>query len=145
MDLNLKGKTFIVSGGSKGIGRGISKAIHEEGGNVVIATRSEGPVTSDLIAKMNQEKLKAIAIIGDLQDLEFCKNVIDQTIEQFEGIDGIINNAGMNDGAGLQHGPGAFTLTECKKLCRPFPCQGQLSSLCSSISRSTSLPGYRHF
>lgn len=44
MDLNLSHKVYIVTGGSKGIGEGISRAIAAEGGIVVIATRSEGAV-----------------------------------------------------------------------------------------------------
>ena len=108
MDLNLAGKVFIVSGGSKGIGEGITRAIAEEGGRVVIATRSTGQVTTDLLEELKIEGVDSLAVFGDLQDTGFCKEVIEKTIAQFGRIDGIVNNAGVNDGAGLKAGPEAF-------------------------------------
>ena len=65
MDLNLKDKVYIVTGGSKGIGEAISRAIAAEGGIVVIATRSEGAVTTDLVAHLKAESSDAYAIFGD--------------------------------------------------------------------------------
>ena len=108
MDLNLKDKVYIVTGGSKGIGEGITRAIAAEGGKVVIATRSLGAVTTDLVAELQSQGREAHAIFGDLQVLENCKKVVDETIAHFGRIDGIVNNAGMNDGAGLESGPDAF-------------------------------------
>lgn len=108
MDLNLKDKVYIVTGGSKGIGEAISRAIAAEGGIVVIATRSLGAVTTDLIAELQAMDTDAYAIFGDLQVLDNCKKVIDETVAKYGRIDGIVNNAGMNDGAGLEAGPEAF-------------------------------------
>jgi len=108
MDLNLKNKVFIVTGGSKGIGEGISRAIVSEGGIVVIATRSQGDVTNNLVKELNATGNKAHAIIGDLQEVDNCKLVITETLKIFGQLDGIVNNAGVNDGAGLLAGPDAF-------------------------------------
>lgn len=108
MDLKLKDKVYIVTGGSKGIGEGISRAIASEGGIVVIATRSEGPVTTDLVAEFKANGTEAHAIFGDLQELENCKKVVEETASKYGRIDGIVNNAGVNDGAGLESGPEAF-------------------------------------
>ncbi len=108
MDLNLKDKVYIVTGGSKGIGEGISRAIAAEGGIVVIATRSVGAVTNDLIKAIETQNTSAFAVYGDLQIEENCKKVIDETIARYGRIDGIVNNAGVNDGAGLESGPTAF-------------------------------------
>ena len=108
MDLNLKEKVYIVTGGSKGIGEGISRAIAAEGGIVVIATRSEGPVTTNLVDEFKAMGTDSFAVFGDLQELDNCKKVINETIAKFGRIDGIINNAGVNDGAGLESGPEAF-------------------------------------
>jgi len=107
MDLNIQDKVYIVTGGSKGIGEGITRAIADEGGIVMIATRSEG-VTQDLAKALNEEGKKIDYIIGDLQDLDHCKKVIDFTVEKYGRIDGIVNNAGVNDGASLEKGPEAF-------------------------------------
>ncbi|MFT4568989.1 MAG: L-fucose dehydrogenase [Saprospiraceae bacterium] len=108
MDLNLKGKVYIVSGGSKGIGEGISRAIVAEGGQVMIATRSTGAVTEALISELHSKDTNVQAVYGDLQEVSNCKNAISETIKKFGRIDGIVNNAGMNDGVGLEAGPEAF-------------------------------------
>lgn len=108
MDLNLKDKVYIVTGGSKGIGEGITRAIVNEGGKVMIATRSTGAVTESLLSELNVDGDCVRVLYGDLQELDNCKKVIDETINSFGRIDGIVNNAGMNDGAGLQAGPEAF-------------------------------------
>jgi len=108
MNLNLKDKVYIVTGGSKGIGEGISRAIAVEGGIVVIATRSTGKVTSDFVAELTSQGVEAQAIYGDLQVLENCEKIITETVAKYGRIDGIVNNAGVNDGAGLEKGPEAF-------------------------------------
>ncbi len=108
MNLNLKNKVYIITGGSKGIGEGISRAVAEEGGIVVIATRTEGAVTTELVDELEASGADVHAIIGDLQNIKNCENVIQATVEKYSRIDGIVNNAGMNDGAGLEDGPEAF-------------------------------------
>ena len=108
MDLNLTNKVFIVTGGSKGIGEGISRAIAAEGGIVVIATRSKGAVTNDLVAEFKANGTEAYAIFGDLQEVTNCYKVIKETVAKYGRIDGIVNNAGVNDSAGLESGPEAF-------------------------------------
>ena len=107
MDLAIKGKVYIVTGGSKGIGEAITRVIIEEGGKVMIATRSDG-ATKELIAELDNERGDLDSCIGDLAELANCKRAIEQTISKFGRIDGIVNNAGLNDGAGLEKGPEAF-------------------------------------
>ena len=108
MDLNMQGKVYIVTGGSKGIGEGITRAIIAEGGIVVIATRSTGAVTEDLVAEIKERGGEAIAVYGDLQEISNCEKAVKLAVENYGRIDGIVNNAGMNDGAGLEKGPEAF-------------------------------------
>lgn len=107
MDLQLKDKVFVVTGGSKGIGAAITRAIAAEGGIPVIVTRSQG-VTQKLVDELQTSGIPAHAIIGDLQELDNCRKAIAETVEKYQRIDGIVNNAGMNDGAGLEKGPEAF-------------------------------------
>ncbi len=108
MDLNLKNKVFIVTGGSKGIGEGITRAIHAEGGIVVIATRSEGAITEDILKELASTGPTCLAVYGDLQNIENCRSAVDRTVAEYGRIDGIVNNAGVNDGVGLEDGPEAF-------------------------------------
>ncbi|MCH7401354.1 SDR family oxidoreductase [Belliella kenyensis] len=107
MDLGLKDKVYIVTGGSEGIGGGISEAIAQEGGIPVIASWS-GETTKDFVSKLRNQGSKADYILGDLQSTDYCKDVVDFTIHRYGKIDGIINNAGSNDGASLEKGPEAF-------------------------------------
>lgn len=107
MDLNLKDKVFIVTGGSKGIGEAITRGIAAEGGIPVIVTRSQG-VTQDLVNELQSQGIDAHAVIGDLQELGNCEKAIQETVKKYGRLDGIVNNAGMNDGASLEKGPEAF-------------------------------------
>ena len=108
MDLHLNDKVFIVSGGSKGIGEGISRVLANEGAKLMIATRSRGSVTNDFVTLLRSRGTEVEVTYGDLREVSICKNVIDHTVEKFGKIDGIVNNAGVNDGAGLTAGPDAF-------------------------------------
>ncbi len=107
MDLNIKDKVFIISGGSKGIGEGVTRTIVAEGGIPVIATRSS-EATIRISEELKNDAKKHHYVIGDLRESANCKNVIDETIANFGRIDGIVNNAGVNDGVGLDAGPEAF-------------------------------------
>ena len=107
MDLKLTGKVVVVTGGSKGIGEAISRGLAAEGAIPVIATRSH-QATEQLLSELKSLGKSCLGIIGDLQQEGQCERVISKTIDQFGRIDGIVNNAGMNDGAGLTSGPAAF-------------------------------------
>ena len=103
MNLNLGNKVFIVTGGAKGIGAAISKTIAAEGGIVVIAGRNkaDNQAIADEIIKAGG---KASYITAELAAPETCSEVIDFTVEKYGRIDGLINNAGINDGVGLEKG-----------------------------------------
>jgi NAD(P)-dependent dehydrogenase (short-subunit alcohol dehydrogenase family) len=110
MDLQLNDKVALVTGGSKGIGLGIVRQLIAEGAKVANVNRSEaeGRQLEQEYAKQGQE---CFFIQGDLTDLSACKNAVDQTVEKFGRIDILINNAGVNDGVGLEDGPEAFQLS----------------------------------
>jgi L-fucose dehydrogenase len=103
MELNLKDKVFIISGGGKGIGAAITTLIAEEGGISVIVGRSkeEG---DELVKKLSQNKKQAYNIVKELGTPQSCKESIDEVVKKFGKIDGLINNAGVNDGVGLEKG-----------------------------------------
>jgi L-fucose dehydrogenase len=96
MDLQLKDKLIIVSGGSRGIGGGIVKALAAEGAIPVIIDRSAPE------ASANGET--AAHYITELTDPAACENAIRSVIEKYGRIDGLVNNAGVNDGIGLENG-----------------------------------------
>ena len=103
MDLNLKHKVVIVTGGAKGIGLGICKLLASEGAIPVIIGRKE---VDNLKAVKEIEDLgyTAIGIQAELSDPDDCKKAIENVIAQCGRIDGLVNNAGANDSVGLESG-----------------------------------------
>ena len=99
MDLGLKDNVVIVTGGAKGIGEGITRLLAKEGAIPVIIGRNE---------KDNLALLKDIGtgfqVTAELSNPDACKEAIDKVLHQFNKIDGVINNAGINDGISLEHG-----------------------------------------
>lgn len=99
----LKDKVFIVTGGSKGIGEGVSRSLAAEGAIPVIASRSVA-ASEQLVKELLATGRSASFIAGDLAEPSQCQAVVEQTISRFGRIDGIVNNAGVNDGVGLENG-----------------------------------------
>ena len=103
MNLNLENKIIIVTGGAKGIGLGICKVLASEGAIPVIIGRKD---SDNQIAIKEIEAAGGIAksVVAELTKPEDCENAIKQIIAEFGRIDGLINNAGVNDGVGLESG-----------------------------------------
>lgn len=108
MDLQLQGKTAIVTGGAKGIGEGIVRSLCREGVRVAIADRN--PRTAEtLIADLTESGGTAICVPTELTDLKACRMAVEKTLEWSGGsLDILVNNAGVNDGVGLDAGPEDF-------------------------------------
>jgi L-fucose dehydrogenase len=103
MDLSLQDKVIIVTGGAKGIGESISRVLAAEGAIAVIIGRSEADNLS-VVAGIEASGGKAFQIEAELTRPEECKKAVEETIRQFGRIDGLVNNAGVNDGIGLIDG-----------------------------------------
>jgi L-fucose dehydrogenase len=100
MDLKLKDKIIIVSGGAKGIGEGIVKVLAAEGAIPVIIGRNE----EDNLKVVNELRGKAAQFVAELTDPAECERSVKAIIAKFGRIDGLVNNAGVNDGVGLEKG-----------------------------------------
>jgi NAD(P)-dependent dehydrogenase (short-subunit alcohol dehydrogenase family) len=95
MDLNLRGKTVIVTGGSKGIGSGISEVFAQEGANVVINYRSDAEGSQAFSRNLSDRyDCQTIAVQGDVGNEEDVVRIFDQTMEAFGQLDILVNNAG---------------------------------------------------
>ena len=103
MDLKLKDKVIIVTGGSKGIGYGICNILAEEGAIPVIIGRTEADVI-EAVKTIKSKGGNAFYALAELTDKDACKKAVDSVITEFGRIDGLVNNAGVNDGVGLEHG-----------------------------------------
>src|SRR5688572_9761733 len=103
MDLLLKDKIIIVTGGAKGIGEGIVKVLAKEGAIPVIIGRSEEDnlATVDAIKK---DGGKAFQVVAELSIPQQCEHAVMEVVKEFGRIDGLVNNAGVNDGIGLESG-----------------------------------------
>lgn len=103
MNLGLKEKVIIVTGGAKGIGAGISQALGLESAMVVIVGRNaqDNQACIDLIQAIGGQ---AFSFVAELTKPEECTRVVGEIIKTFGRIDGLVNNAGVNDGVGLANG-----------------------------------------
>lgn len=100
MNLNLDKKIIIVTGGAKGIGEGIVKALANENALPVIVGRSE----EDNLKTLGTIDNKGFQVAAELTKPEECENTIKKIIKKYNRIDGLVNNAGVNDGVGLGKG-----------------------------------------
>ncbi|MCX6218151.1 SDR family oxidoreductase [Spirosoma sp.] len=103
MNLNLHDKVIIVTGGAKGIGEGISKVLAAEGAIPVIIGRNEAD-NQHTVDAIRATGGQAHQIVAELTEPVACQSAVEQTLAQFGRIDGLVNNAGVNDGVGLEHG-----------------------------------------
>jgi L-fucose dehydrogenase len=106
MDLQLKDKVVIVTGGASGIGAAISLTLAQEGAIPVIYGKSAMPEAFEKQLKALQPRYQFIAL--ELSDDAACRAAVAQTHAQFQRIDGLVNNAGINDNVGLDAGRDAF-------------------------------------
>jgi len=103
MDLGLKDKVIVVTGGGAGIGAGITRACLDEGARVVVLGRSSDNV-KNFMAEMAAAAARCDLIEVHLEDIERCRQAIAEVEDRFGAIDGLVNNAGVNDAVGLESG-----------------------------------------
>ena len=98
--LSLAKKTAIVSGGSKGIGKAIAMKLAQAGANVVICSRKK----ENLDSAVNEAELNGLTLIPiecNTSNNESIQSVVDHTIEKFDRVDVLVNNAAANPYYGL--------------------------------------------
>ena len=90
----LKGKTAIVTGAAKGIGKAIAIAFAKEGCNIVLNYHSN--VSDETIKEIEDCGVKCMPVQGDVSDFDFAKNFIKDVKKEFGTIDVLVNNAGIS-------------------------------------------------
>lgn len=103
MDLGLKDKVVIVTGGAKGIGKGIVLQLAAEGAIPVIVGRKESD-NQAVLAEVEALGARGLVVQAELTRPEASKVAVDQVLEVYGRVDGLVNNAGLNDGVGLENG-----------------------------------------
>ncbi len=99
MNLDLHDRVVLVTGGAKGIGAAIVRALVAEGARPVVIDRDPEAVAA-IIAELGS----GIAIVADLRDTDACRDAVDETVQRLGAIDAVVNNAGVNDSVGLEQG-----------------------------------------
>jgi 3-oxoacyl-[acyl-carrier protein] reductase len=93
MNLNLNGKTAIVTGASKGIGREVARTLSREGMHVALVARDKTLLT-DLKSELEGAGGKALALSHDLRDVDAPAACVEETVKAFGQLDLVVNNAG---------------------------------------------------
>jgi len=114
MNLFLQDKVIIVTGGGSGIGAAISRLLAEEGAIPAIVTNAQPDEM--WLAALRELQPQTEVVIADLCDEQNCQRAVEAVQQQFGRIDGLVNNAGVNDGVGLEAGRSAFVASLEKNL-----------------------------
>ncbi len=103
MDLQIKDQVVLVTGGAKGIGAAIVRACANEGALPVIVDR-DVEAGEQLQADLGRQGTRSMVIPVDLLVPDACSQAVEQTLRTFGRLDALVNNAGVNDRVGLEHG-----------------------------------------
>jgi NAD(P)-dependent dehydrogenase (short-subunit alcohol dehydrogenase family) len=104
MNLNLNEKVIIVTGGASGIGESICKKLAEEGAIPCILDKNEKNMERVVSEIKKKYLIDAFSAFTELTDPSACSISIDKILSKFGRIDGLVNNAGINDGVSLENG-----------------------------------------
>ncbi len=107
MDLGLQGKVALVTGGASGIGAAAVQLFAQEGARVAIVDRDE-PAGAALAAELTARDGKVLFVRTNLTQEADCRRAVDETVRAFSRLDIVVNNAGVNDGIGLDRAPAEF-------------------------------------
>jgi 3-oxoacyl-[acyl-carrier protein] reductase len=91
----LDGRTVIVTGGSKGIGKGIARVFVRAGANVLVAGRDEGTLQAAAEDLSKESGGRVETVVGDVSKVADCRLIADTAVERFGGIDVLCANAGI--------------------------------------------------
>jgi NAD(P)-dependent dehydrogenase (short-subunit alcohol dehydrogenase family) len=90
----LNGRRALITGGDSGIGRAAAIAYAREGADVAIGyLPSEQEDADDVLALIEREGRKGLGLAGDVRDEEWCRQMVDRTVEEFGGLDILVVNA----------------------------------------------------
>src|SRR6266568_5059899 len=93
--MDLKNKSAIVTGGTKGIGRGIAEALRRESVSVCIAARHQSEI-DEAVKELDQgNEGRAVGFVCDVRDYDQVKALVDYTVKELGGLDILVNNAGI--------------------------------------------------
>jgi NAD(P)-dependent dehydrogenase (short-subunit alcohol dehydrogenase family) len=103
MDLQLRDRVVLVTGGASGIGAAIARSLVQEGAAAAIVDRCEK--TAHTLQSELQALGGSVLVVGaDVTSSGNCRRAVDETLREFRRLDALVNNAGVNDRVGLEKG-----------------------------------------
>lgn len=114
MNLDLKDKVILVSGGAKGIGEGVMRVLGAEGAIPVVIGRNESD-NAAVVRAIEASGGRAFGVQAELSQTDDCRRAVESAVVKFGRIDGLVNNAGVNDGVNLEHGDTERFLASLRK------------------------------
>lgn len=93
--MSLSGRTALVTGGSRGIGRAIVIALAEAGAKVAFVYQSSAKPADDLVAELKAKNLEAVAYQADVKNFTVAEEIVGKITDSWEKIDILVNNAGI--------------------------------------------------
>jgi 3-oxoacyl-[acyl-carrier protein] reductase len=92
--VRLREKTALVTGGSRGIGRAIAVGLAMEGADVAVNYLNQSKAAEGIASQIRSLGRRAIAVQGDVSDLDSVEKMVDYIIQEFQHVDILVNNAG---------------------------------------------------
>jgi L-fucose dehydrogenase len=114
MELGLKEKVIVITGGAKGIGEATVRLLVDEGAIPVMIDR-DAPAAAKLQAELQALGKEHLMMLFDITEAESCRRAIEQTVERYGRLDALINNVGVNDNVGLAGGSPEAYIESLKK------------------------------
>ena len=114
MNLLLQNKVIIVTGGSKGIGHAITHVLADEGAIPFIVSRDEKSIL-ETVEEVQKKGGKCSYALAELTDPKQGQEAVKKAISIFGTVHGLVNNAGVNDGVGLENGDAEGFINSLKK------------------------------
>ena len=93
--IDLSGKSALVTGGSRGIGKAIGLRLATQGADVAFSYKGNEAAARETAREIQAMKRRALAVQGDVADVDSAENVVKAALEAFEKIDILVNNAGI--------------------------------------------------
>ena len=93
--MSLAGRTALVTGGSRGIGRAIVRGLAEDGARVAFVYQSSTEAAEELVAELEQNGHEAVAFQADVREKASADDIVEQLLARWEKIDILVNNAGV--------------------------------------------------
>jgi L-fucose dehydrogenase len=114
MDLKLAGKVVVVTGGAKGIGEATVRALAGESAIPVIVDRDEA-AGKQVVEELTAGGASGHLVVRDLAEPGQCQAAIDEVVQLTGRVDALVNNAGLNDGVGIEDGTAEAFITSLRR------------------------------